>query len=413
VIAELISIGTELTAGLAVDTNTAWLASRLAACGVETRRHVTVTDERAAIAEEVARATSAADIVIVTGGLGPTEDDLTRQAVADALGVDLERHPAVLAQVRAFFDRRALNWMESNARQAEFPAGTTPIQNDWGTAPGFRARFGRAVLFCVPGVPREMREMFEHAILPELRDLGIAGATAIRTLRCFGAGEARMGERIADLMCPGRDTTVGITADEGIISVRIIARAAAPEEAAALADRDAVEISARLGNLVFGRENDTLASAVGALLRSRGWRLATAESCTGGLLAKLFTDVPGSSDHFLCSAVTYSDQAKTDLLGVDPRLVAEHGAVSEQVGRAMAAACLARAGADAALATTGIAGPGGGSAEKPVGLVYIGLATAAGCEVRQFQFGAHLSRASIRQRTCLTALNMLRTRLLG
>ena len=409
--AEVISIGTELVGGLTVDTNAAWLAGELAAVGVQTVRHVTVADDRAAIADEVRLASGSADVVVVTGGLGPTDDDVTREAVADAMGVALRRDPGLLETTRAFFRQRNLAWIESNARQADLPDGAEPIANPWGTAPGFRARVGRALVFCLPGVPREMKKMFAASVLPALKDAGAAGVVITRALHCFGAGEARMAEQIADLMAPGRAVTVGVTANEGVISVRFIAAAANRDEAEAAIDRDVEDVRRRLGDLVFGAESQTLSSVVGGLLADRGRTVAVAESCTGGLVAKSLTDVSGSSAYFLCGMVTYSNQAKTDLLGVDPQVINANGAVSEEVARAMAIGCRQRSGADFALATTGIAGPTGGSPEKPVGLVYISVADADACEVKRCLFGEHRSRSSIRQLACSTVLNMLRLRL--
>ena len=409
--AELISIGTELAAGLIVDTNSAWLAGELSAVGILPVRHVTVTDSRQAIAEDIRRAAGAAEVVVATGGLGPTPDDLTRDALADAMGVSLRTDPEALRQIREFFARRSYPWTDSNARQAEFPEGTAPIPNAWGTAPGIRAEVGRAVVYCLPGVPDEMRQMFTEAVLPELRSRGGAGVVLTRTLPCFGAGESRIGEIIADLMEPGREVTVGTTAEAGVISVRFIVRAASEERARRLLDPVVAEVEGRLGHLVIGPEGTTLESAVGRLLGQGGLTIATAESCTGGLLAKRLTDVPGSSGYFLRGFVTYSNQAKVESLGVDPGLIERHGAVSAEVVEAMARGCRERSGTDFALATSGVAGPSGGTAAKPIGLVYIGLAGPQGGDFRELRLGGHLSRRLIRDRACSSALNLLRRRL--
>ena len=409
--AEVISIGSELTAGITVDTNAAWLAGRLAAVGVAAERHVTVADDREAIADDIRRASAAAEVVLVTGGLGPTDDDLTRQALADVMGVPLRTDPAVVEALAEFFRRRGYPCSESNARQAEFPAGTTPIDNAWGTAPGIRAVLGQAVVYCLPGVPREMQEMFAQSVLPEVEARAAGAVIVRRTISCFGAGESRIGEQIADLMRPGRAVTVGTTANEGVIGIRLLARAADRTQAEALIDRDAAEVRSRLGHLVFGQDEETIESVVAELLRQQRCTVSTAESCTGGLLATRLTDVPGSSTYFLRGVVTYSNEAKTDLLGVEPVLIQRHGAVSREVAEAMALGCRDRAGADLALAITGIAGPGGGSPEKPVGLVYIALAAAGGCETRRFTLGEQLPRDSIRQRSASIALNLLRRRL--
>jgi nicotinamide-nucleotide amidase len=416
--AELISVGTELATGLTVDTNAAWLARHLAEIGIAAGRHVTLVDDREAIAAELRRAATGAELVVVTGGLGPTADDLTREALADCLGVPLRTDPALLEQVRAFFDRLGRRWHESNTRQAQFPQGSTPIENPWGTAPGIRAAVGQAMVYCLPGVPHEMKHMFTASVLPDIgrrasREIAASGEVLLtRTLLCFGAGESAIGEQIADLMRPGRSVTVGTTACEAIIGVRFAARAASRAEADELIRADMEEIRRRLGPLVFGTEGDTLESVVASALVERGLTLSTAESCTGGLLAKRLTDVPGSSAFFLRGAVTYSNQSKTNVLGVDPHLIDRHGAVSAEVAEVMAAKCRDRAGTDFALSTSGIAGPSGGSADKPVGLVYIALADSNGCRARRFDFGQHISRASVRERACSTALNLLRRRLM-
>ncbi len=409
--AELISIGTELASGLALDTNSAWLAGELARLGVEVTRHVTVTDDRPAIAAELDRAAGSAGIVLVTGGLGPTDDDVTREALADAMGVPLRTDQASLEQVRAFFVRLGRRFAESNTRQARFPEGAAPIENPWGTAPGCRARLGEATVYCLPGVPREMKEMFRQAVAPDLRTLARGAVIVTRTLRCFGAGESTIGDQIADLMAAGRPVTVGITAAEGLISIRLITEARDETTAETLLAQDEADLRRRLGVLIYGTEDQTLASVVGDLLRQGQHTVATAESCTGGLLAKHLTDVPGSSAYLLGGLVTYSNRGKSDLLGVDPLLIERHGAVSEEVARQMAAGCRERTGADFVLSTTGIAGPGGGTPEKPVGLVYIALARDGGAEVKRYLLGSQLPRSSIRERTCATALNMLRLRL--
>jgi len=410
--AELISIGTELTAGLTVDTNAAWLARALAELGIGAARHVTVADDLEAIAGEIARAAASADLVLVTGGLGPTADDRTRQGLARAMGVALRADPVLLERLRAFFQSRGYRWCEANARQAEVPRGASALENRWGTAPGLRAQVGRAAVYCLPGVPREMQEMFTNCVAAELRVGRSRGVILTRTLWCFGAGESWIGQQIQDLMAPGQAVTLGTTAQERIIGLRLSAQGDDRTAVESQFDSCEAEVRQRLGDLVFGRDDETLASVVGGLLRERRQTLATAESCTGGMLAEWITDVPGSSDYFLRGVVTYSNQAKIDLLGVPAAAIEQHGAVSAEVAEAMAAGCRRNAGTDYALSVTGIAGPSGGTPNKPVGLVFVGLAGAGGCDVRRFTFGHHLSRAAIRQRSCSAALDRLRRHLL-
>ncbi len=409
--AEIISLGTELITGSAVDTNSAYLSARLARCGVAVTRHTTLGDDRAAIAAAFTESAGRADLVISTGGLGPTQDDLTRHALADAMGVTLDYHDASHQAIARFFAAIDRQMSASNAAQAMFPAGATPLANEWGTAPGIQAALGRATVFCVPGVPREMRAMFDHYIAPHIAAQGPGRAIAFRVLRTFGTGESVLAEQIADLMTPGRNPSVGTTASEGVISVRIVATADDQSSAGALADADAQTVQARLGQLVYGEDDDTLASVAGRLLADRGRSIATAESCTGGLIATMLTDVPGSSRYFLGGFVTYSNAQKTAALGVPADLIETHGAVSEPVAEAMANGCRRVVGSDYAIGVTGVAGPDGGTADKPVGLVYIALATPDETRVKACRFSHHLDRAAIRDRAAKTALNLLRRRL--
>jgi nicotinamide-nucleotide amidase len=264
----------------------------------------------------------------------------------------------------------------------------------------------------MPGVPREMQVMFERDIRPHLLARTRGGVILARTIRCFGAGESDIGDRIRDLMERGRNPTVGTTAQQTIIGVRIHARGASHAEASELLERDAADVCGRLGTLVFGQDDDTIWHAVARLLTDRQRTVATAESCTGGLIARSLTDIAGSSAYFLEGVVTYSNEAKMHRLGVPAEMLARHGAVSPQVAEAMAVNVREQAGADFALSVTGIAGPTGGTPDKPVGLVYIGLADAAGCEVTGHRIGDFLTRDEIRDRTRKIALNRLRLRLM-
>lgn len=411
-IAEIISVGTELTTGSVLDTNSAWLSRRLAELGVSVARHTTVADDRSRLGTVMREAAGRAHLLLVNGGLGPTLDDVTRFALADVIGEPLEPHAEARRQIEAFFTRLGRRPCEADHVQALVPRTARIIENAIGTAPGLEAGIGSCCVFCLPGVPREMERMFT-AVADRIRS-GAIGPTApmvVRALHTFGAYEADLGQRLARFMQPGRNPAVGTTASEGVISVRILARPTASSSARSLAEADERDIRAILGELVFGADDLTLASVVAERLTERRWTLATAESCTGGLLAKMLTDVPGSSRYLLRGYVTYSNESKTELLGVPAAVIEAHGAVSEIVARAMAEGCRQRSRTDVAVSITGIAGPTGGSAEKPVGLVYIGLADPSGVEVRRFQFGGHLSREAIRDRSCKTALNLLRLRL--
>jgi nicotinamide-nucleotide amidase len=312
---------------------------------------------------------------------------------------------------------------ENNKVQAMFPRGTTPIENTCGTAPGIRAGIQKSRVYVMPGVPKEMKEMFQGSILPELRAMPGAGGSAIvsRTLHTFGAGESLIGERLGELMDRRRNPSVGTTVSGGVVSVRINSYFPSREQALAELEKTAAACRERLGDLIYGQEDQTLAEVVAGLLRSdsvpeslRAYQpvLATAESCTGGLLAKMLTDIPGSSSYFRQGYVTYSNESKTDLLLVPAELIAAHGAVSEAVAQAMARGAQEQSGAPYALAITGIAGPDGGTPQKPVGTVCIALANGTQpVSVRTFRFPG--DREMVRDRSAKMALTMLRFALLA
>jgi nicotinamide-nucleotide amidase len=403
----IISIGNELTSGQTIDSNSAYLSEQLCSLGIETLSHVTVGDDRAATARAIAAAADEAELVLVTGGLGPTADDLTRHALADAMGgVELVPDAASLAEMEAFFRRLGRSMADANRIQAMFPAGSRAIANVCGTAPGIAASLGRAAVYVMPGVPGEMRRMFAERIAPELPRGGVA--IVCRTLHTFGTGESDVGARIVDLMARDANPLVGTTVASGLVSIRVASKAATPAEAARLADATIAEIATRLGEIVVGEGEHAMSAAVGELLRQRGWSLATAESCTGGLIGQMITDVAGASDYYLGGVVSYADAVKRDLLDVGRDILAANGAVSEPVARAMADGCRKRFGADWAVSATGIAGPAGGSAQmqKPVGLVYVGLCGPGCLQVHRHVFPG--DRTSIRTRAALAALNHLR-----
>jgi nicotinamide-nucleotide amidase len=345
--------------------------------------------------------------------LGPTEDDLTRAALAEAAGQELVLDPASYEQIRGFFAARQRAMSASNEAQALRPAGGRALRNPVGTAPGLFVEIAGTPFYVLPGVPHEMRELFALHVAPALRALGGGRVVRSRTLHTFGTGESIIGERIRDLMQRGRNPEVGTTAKLGVISIRINATAAAPEAAAALLDQTELELRSRLGEWVFGRDDETLASAVGELLAARGATLALAESCTGGLIGALLTDVPGSSRYFRGGVVAYANELKRDLLGVPGADLEQCGAVSDVVARQMAEGARLRLAASIGLSVTGVAGPGGGTTEKPVGLVYVGVADAAGAIVHELRLGETTPRDVIRNRAAQSALNAVRLRLIG
>ncbi len=401
--AVIIAIGDELIGGASVDTNSAYLSAHLAERGIVAVRHVTVGDDAGRITEAITRAAEEAELVVITGGLGPTRDDLTRQALADAMGVELLEDARSAERIAAFFARIGRTMKPSNLTQAMIPAGAEVLDNDCGTAPGIAARLGQADVFALPGPPNEMTEMFERQVAPRLPD---AGASARRILHAFGTGESDIGEKIADLMARDANPKVGTTAKGGIISIRIVADGETTGQAERLAEKTADEIRRRLGELIFGAGDQTLPSVVGKALKAGGLTLATAESCTGGMIGRMMTETPGASEYFLGGLVAYANSAKTAMLNVPAETIETHGAVSERSADAMARGAREKFGSDFALGVTGIAGPTGGSDEKPVGLVYIALTGAGGTKVHRHIFGG--DRNIVRRRAALAAINHLR-----
>ncbi len=404
--AVVLAIGDELTLGQTVDTNSAWLSTRLSDYGVRTLAHHTAPDEADAIAAALDWAVVRADLVLVTGGLGPTADDVTRNALAHLLDAPLEEDPLSLRQIEEFFRRAERPMPPINRVQALRPRGATALDNPIGTAPGIRFTCGRAEIFAFPGVPAEMRAMFDRHVTPWLVR---RGGPAIRTavLHTFGWGEAAVGEALRDLMERGRNPSVGTTVSLGVVSVRLRSTGMGSEADATLAATVA-EIRRRLGTIVFGTGEETLASVVVKRLRDSRQTVTTAESCTGGWVARLLTDVPGASAVFSGGWVAYANAFKLRELGVASELLDAHGAVSEAVACAMAQRAREKAGADWGLALTGIAGPEGGSPEKPVGTVWIAVAGPDRPEGRAERFCFPGHREIIRGRAANTALNRLR-----
>lgn len=440
-IVELVSVGSELVLGQTLDTNAHWLSAQLASVGLPVTLRTTVGDDLPELTEVLRAACGVpppehrdrstgsgaaptgeplrgalrqvagrADVVLITGGLGPTRDDVTRHALAAAAGVTLELDPASRDHIAALFRRWGRQMPAGNEIQAMLPVGGRAIPNPHGTAPGIEMHLGRATVYAMPGVPREMEAMFQADLLPRLKALSAGAAVVERRLHCFGAGESTIGERIYDLMAPDRQPRIGTSVANGLVTVRLVARSDSSAGAQALIRTTEAEVRRRLGQLVFGADDETLEGIVVRLLQERRLTLAVAESCTGGLITHRLTEVPGVSANLLEAVVAYSNRAKAEILGVPAGLFATVGAVSEEVARAMAEGARRRARADLALSATGIAGPTGASVEKPLGLVYVGLADARGTQVERLVL--HGDRSTIKDRAAKAALNRLRLYLL-
>src|SRR5919206_767679 len=408
--AEIITIGTEMLLGDLVDTNTAWLSARLATLGVGVYRHTTVGDNRNRIIAALREVASRADLVITTGGLGPTSDDLTNECLGVVTGRGMVEYPEAREHVDEMFRKFGRKPTPNNYKQALFPERTQLIPNPLGTAMGALLEADGTLFATLPGVPSEMKRMFEETLEPMIREHS-EGSIISRTLWFAGIGESALAEQVQEFL-DANDPTVAPLAGQGKVRLRITTRATTPEEAEEKIAPVEREILFRLGDYYFGEDDETLESAVGRLLKEQGVTLALAESCTGGLLAKRLTDIAGSSAYFKEGLVTYSNESKERLLGVPHEMLIEHGAVSEPVARKMAEGVRARAGADYGLSVTGIAGPDGGTEEKPVGLVFVGLSDAEGTFVERLDLSAWArSREAIRERSANRALDILRLRI--
>ena len=404
--ASIISIGNELLSGQTVSTNAAYLGEQLLSIGIPVVSTYIIGDDIDSIVRSFNLAYNDADFVVATGGLGPTDDDLTRQALAKLLGSELQLQEELLETIQAFFTSRNRQMSSKNKIQAYIPAGAKALVNNLGTAPGIMAEVEGKSLFALPGVPSEMKRMFEESVLTELQQFAGRHVVVIRKLRCFGTGESNIAELIDPLMQRGRNPLINCTALYGIITLTITATAKDKDKARQMAEKDEKTLCDKLGELVYGTDEQTLAEVVGEKLAQQKQTIAVAESCTGGFLAKLLTDIPGASRYFTHGWVTYSNDAKTSELGVPAHLVEKYGAVSEEVAQAMAQGARKRAGTAFAIGVTGIAGPADGSERKPAGLVYISIDSDNRCETKRFIFFG--GRDTIRLRAAQTALNMLR-----
>ncbi|MBA3630547.1 MAG: competence/damage-inducible protein A [Actinobacteria bacterium] len=407
--AEIIGVGTELLLGQIADTNAQHISTALAEIGVDVHRHTAVGDNPKRMTLVIKEALARCDAVIITGGLGPTPDDITREGVAAALGLELRRDPELVALIRAIFKIRNRAMPESNLRQADLPAGARAIAPE-GTAPGFTLDGPTGVIFALPGVPWEMKAMLEKAVLPELTVRSGAAAIVSRQILVLGLGESLTHEKIADLVDAQTNPTIAYLAGKGQVRVRVTAKAGSQANAAALIDPVEEAIRARLGPAAVPGDHDSLTTALPAMLLARAATVAAAESLTGGLIGVELTRGPGASEFFRGSLVCYSDEAKRDVAGVPQSVLDRSGAVSEQTAAALAEGAASRLGADLGVAATGVAGPGeqGG---QPVGTVFVGACWGGRTVARRaFTYG---DRDNIRALAVTAALDLGRRMIEG
>ncbi len=408
--AEIIAIGSELLAPDRTDTNSLWLTEKLNSLGIEVKLKTIVGDDDARLEEAIRDAVRRSKVVITTGGLGPTEDDITRKITARALGRRLLLDETVLAEIRQRFQTFGVAMPERNSRQAMVIEDAEILPNPNGTAPGMFISHEGTSIVLLPGPPREMKPMFENHATSRLA--GRVGSLRVvrRLLRVAGLGESAVDEKIAPIYTQYDNPQTTILFNQSEIEIHLTARGRTETDANTLLDRLSEQIEERLGNAVFSFAGEKMEEVVGLKLAVGGYTLSVAESCTGGLIAQRLTEVPGSSKYFIEGVVAYANDAKTRTLGVEPILLLEHGAVSAPVAEAMAEGIRKRAGTDFGLSVTGIAGPGGGTEEKPVGLVYIALADDVKTEHRKLKLPG--DRQLIRWRASQAALDMLRRRLI-
>lgn len=411
--AELIAVGTEIILGDIVNTHSQYLSQKLAGLGINVFYHTSVGDNPARLRFTIEQAIGRSDIVILSGGLGPTEDDLTKETVCEVLGLPLHQDAEALSRMEAFFKRINREMTQNNIKQSMVPDGCHVFQNARGTAPGMAVEANGKIVILLPGPPSELIPMFEEQAYPYL--VGFSDAVLVsRSFRCFGVGESLAEVKLGEML-NGENPTVALYAKQSEVLIRVTAKAQNREAASAMLQPVVDDVYRILGDTVYGEDVDSLEEVVVPMLKACGLKLATAESCTGGLLAQRITSVPGSSEVFEYGAVTYANRIKEEMLGVSPELLKVYGAVSEPVAKAMAEGVLEKGGADIGVGITGIAGPDGGSEEKPVGTVYIAVARKGSPTLaKRFQFGHGRSneRETIRNASAMNALDLVRRTML-
>lgn len=405
--AEIISIGTELVLGKIVNTNAGYLSRKLAALGIDLFYQTTVGDNKLRLFTVLKRAMQRSDIVITTGGLGPTVDDITLEVIAQAAQKRLILNAAVLKDIKAHFHRRHIPMPRANIRQALIPEGAKVLKNEVGTAPGLIIPYEKKALIALPGVPQELKPMVERDVVAYLaNNFSGEGVIASRAIRTTGLAESRVNQKVKALLGLKPPVTVGIYAHTDSVDLNITAKAKNRRQAEKLIDPVERKIRARLKEYIYGRNSQTLEEVVAQAVKKTKKTIAVAESCTGGLISKRITNISGSSRYFFLGIVAYSNQAKQSLLGIPAQTLKEFGAVSKKIAQLMAKNIKQLAKTDLGLGVTGIAGPGGATKDKPVGLAYIALATPRKILCREFHF--HGDRDAVRQRASQAALDILR-----
>ncbi len=408
--AEIICVGTELLLGDIINTNASWLARELATVGVSVYKHLVVGDNHNRLIVAIKNALEDNDVVICTGGLGPTQDDMTKEALAQACQLDMAQNPEALSWLEERFNRNGYRLTENNYRQALFPEGAIPLYNPNGSAPGCKLEYDNKVIYLLPGPPREMQPMFYEFIKPYLESKS-DGVLRSVNMRIIGVGESSAEEMAKEIINKQSNPTIAPYAHFGELSFRITAKAEDEKKAYDLIKPVINDIEKIFGDNIYGFDDDTLEAVVIKELQNKRLTFAIAESCTGGLLSSYIVNVPGSSSVFKEGVITYSNESKIRRLGVNEETLKSHGAVSKEVAKEMAIGIAKTAKADIGIATTGIAGPGGGTATKPVGLVYTAIYYNNCVTVEEHQFNS--SREGVRRRSALRLLDMLRRKLKG
>ena len=405
--AEIINIGDELLIGQVVNTNASWMATALTLVGVDVVQITAISDKEQAIRNALDEAVTRVDIILMTGGLGPTKDDITKKVLASYFNAEMIFHEPTFKQVKAIFKARHFEVSEVNRQQSLIPEKCTPLFNKNGTAPGMWFEHNNKVFVSMPGVPFETKVMMKEQVIPKLKAFFKLQSIVYKTVMTTGLGESFLAEKIKDWEnnLPGH-IKLAYLPQPGIVRLRLTAKGENEQQLRAEIDQQIKALHLLIDDLIFGYDDITMEAVIGELLTQKKKTLATAESCTGGYIAELITSIAGSSNYFMGSVVSYSNEAKINMLGVPAEDIEQHGAVSKQVVEAMATGACQKLHTDYAVATSGIAGPGGGTDEKPVGTTWIALATPAGVMSKLFHFGEHRGR-NIR-RAALAALDMLR-----